>query len=252
MSHEIRTPITAILGYTQILATELTGEHTEFVDYIEQNGKRLLDTLSGILDLSKLEAEEYHLKLERLDLVEEAKAAAGLLMPLAIQKGLGLRTEAAAPSLPAELDKAAVNRIITNLVGNAIKFTSRGEVVVSVSSDGRNARLDVRDTGIGMDESFLPHLFDAFKQESNGLARAYEGSGLGLSITKKLVEQLDGSITVRSTKGEGTTFSVLLPLRSSLIRVLPSGDGQGPMHSGDGHSALPTVTVRAEGTSGRR
>ena len=133
--------------------------------------------------------------------------------------------------LDAEIDRSALNRILHNLVGNAIKFTEEGEVVVSVEQEGVNARIEVRDTGVGIEQNFLPHLFEAFKQESAGLARQFEGSGLGLSITLRLVERLGGHIGVESVKGRGTTFSVVLPL------FAPSE----PAPSGDGHTAAPML-----------
>jgi len=214
MSHEIRTPITAILGYAEILAEELDDEHSEFVNHIDLNGKRLLDTLNAILDLSKFEAAGSSMPLATLDLGEVAGNCVSILTPQAIRKKLVLRL--VRPERPVEVhaDADALDRILHNLIGNAIKFTDTGEIVVEVGMDPQHTYLRVRDTGVGISEQFLPHIFEEFKQESSGLARSHEGSGLGLAITRRLIEAMRGEITVESEKGTGTVFNILFPCSS--------------------------------------
>jgi signal transduction histidine kinase/ligand-binding sensor domain-containing protein len=210
MSHEIRTPITSILGYSEILAEEVGEEHQEFVDYINSNGKRLLSTLNGILDLSRFERDELEFDLRPTDVAAVVVRVAEQMSPAARRKGLSLDVRMDDAVRPAVADEAALDRILMNLLANAIKFTDTGEVVVSVGETDDGIAIEVRDTGIGIGEDFMPHLFEEFKQESSGLARSHEGSGLGLSITRRLVEGMDARIDVESEAGAGSVFTVVL------------------------------------------
>ena len=216
MSHEIRTPLTGIIGFAGVLAEEGDGEHREFARLIEQNGRRLVGTLNSVLDLAKLESNGLDLIPEPLDVIEEVRQVVLLLSPLADGKGikLGLRTEEA--ELIAPLDIVCLHRILNNLVGNAIKFTDAGHVTIEVVATESYVQIDVVDSGIGIDAEFLPHLFDEFRQEAQEVQEmkesGREGSGLGLAITKKLVTTMGGRITVESTKGEGSRFSLTFPM----------------------------------------
>ena len=211
MSHEIRTPITSILGYAQLLAEELGEQHHEFVSYIRTNGQRLLGTLNSILDLSRIETGRVQLHPHRVSLGAAARSCAALFKPIAAECGIGLRVEERVPSVEASVDEAALDRILQNLVSNALKFTEEGEVVIGVAREGGQAVLTVRDTGIGIGDAFMPYLFEEFRQESAGLARSHEGSGLGLAITHRLVEAMQGTIAVESVQGRGTLFTVRFP-----------------------------------------
>jgi PAS domain S-box-containing protein len=211
MSHEIRTPLTGIIGFAEVLADEVEGVHAEFAALIAASSQRLLSTVNSVLDLARLESGEVRLETERLDLVREVRQAVELLRPIAQQRGLALTLDTP-PSLEAELHAACLNRVVNNLVGNALKFTDAGAVTVTVVASDEAVSVAVADTGAGIDASFLPHLFDEFKQESSGLGRQHEGSGLGLTITRGLVELMGGRIAVESEKGVGTTFTVTLPL----------------------------------------
>ncbi len=225
MSHEIRTPLTAIIGFADILTEELPSTHRQLPQIIEQSGTRLLNTLNSVLDLSMLESGEMQMNIKLLDVTTHVAENVELMQPLALNKDLSLRIET--PDTPrfAHLDSGALDRILSNLIGNAIKFTETGSVTVRVSDtawtpEGKQEpqpglRIDVEDTGIGISEAFLPDLFDVFKQESAGLQRSHEGSGLGLAITRHLVDQLDGTITVDSEKGIGSTFSVTFPIEET-------------------------------------
>ncbi len=211
MSHETRTPITAILGSAQILAMEVNEDMKEFVDYIEQNGNRLLDTLSSLLDLSRLESETFEVNLQVVDLREALSQAAARFTPQAQQKGLTLLTEAPGEAVLASADPAAVDRILASLISNAVKFTPEGQVTVCTGGDRRQVFLEVADTGIGIGDEFLPRLFEAFQQESDGLSRDHEGAGIGLALARHLVDALGGQIHVTTQKGAGTTFRVVFP-----------------------------------------
>ncbi len=211
MSHEVRTPLTAILGFATVLSEELEGEQRELVEIIKQSGERLLETLNSVLDLARLESEALGLDPRALNLGDELLAAARLFGPMAEKKGLALELEVPDEAVRAQLDRALLHRVVSNLLSNAIKFTEEGEVRLVLVSLGNEVQIQVKDTGIGIDESFQPHLFEEFKQESTGLARTHTGSGLGLAITRRLVEQMHGRIEVHSVKGEGATFTVTFP-----------------------------------------
>lgn len=211
MSHEIRTPLTAIIGFSQILGEGATGEQLEFATLIEKSGARLLGTINSVLDLARLEAGHVQLAPEKVFVAREVEDALDLLRPLAERKGLSLKMRTAAPEVCARLDRNSLQRILNNLVGNAIKFTEEGGLDVEVEAGKRQVLVHVRDTGIGIDTAFLPHLFAEFQQESVGLSRSHEGSGLGLAITKHLTELMDGTIRVESQKNRGSCFTVAFP-----------------------------------------
>ena len=208
MSHEIRTPLTGILGFSGVLAEEVDEAHREFVHLIERSGRRLLETLNSVLDLARLEADEMDVHVARLDVGEHVEEVVQLLTPLAAEKGLELKAVVEVPGAEAHLDSGCLNRILNNLVGNAIKFTNDGGITVHVRADAATVRVRVEDTGVGIDATFLPHLFEEFKQESTGIGRSHEGSGLGLTITRRLVELMQGQLEVESAKGEGSAFTV--------------------------------------------
>lgn len=214
MSHEIRTPLTSVIGYSSLLVKEVNEKHRRFAQLIERSGRRLLDTLNSVLALAQLEANQVEVQFDTITVFEELKEIVQLHQQTAESKGLSLKLtgENGGEALRARLDRGALSSIMQNLIGNAIKFTESGEVEVSVGKEGEKVLIRVRDTGVGIDESFFPHLFEEFRQESTGLSRTYEGSGLGLSITRRLVELMGGEITVSSEKGEGSVFTVFFPL----------------------------------------
>jgi len=222
MSHELRTPLTSILGYAEVLHEEKAEElRAEFAERIVNSAKRLQGTLNSVLDLAQLESGEVSLNLKDVDISEEVEDVVTLLEPIADRKGLKLAVHTTSSEAYAEVDSACVNRITNNLVGNAIKFTDEGHVTVEVGTTEQSVFVRIEDTGIGIDEDFLSHLFDEFRQESSGLQRSHEGSGLGLAITKRLVDLLGGSIDVESKKGVGSTFTVYFP-RACTSHASPS------------------------------
>jgi len=227
MSHEIRTPLTAIIGFSEVLGEEVPEAQREYVRIIESSARRLYSTLNSVLDLAQLEGRALRLRPEPLDLAAEAAAAAGALLPLAVRKGLRLTLDVPDTPVPAVVDRGALTRVIDNLVGNAVKFTEHGGVTVAVAADeDGTAVLRVHDTGIGIEASFIPHLFDEFRQASQGYDRSHEGNGLGLAITKRLVELSGGTVAVESRVGEGTTFIVRLPAPADTATDT-AGDGTG-------------------------
>ena len=211
MSHEIRTPLTSIIGFSGILAEEADGTHQEFANLIGQNGQRLMDTLNSVLDLAQLERGAMSYNPIYVDVAEETEQIVQLLKPLADERGLYLRVQQAATDVMAAVDKSLLSRVLNNLIGNAIKFTNEGGVVVTIRGDADHVSVAIADTGIGISETFMPYLFDEFQQESTGLTRAYEGSGLGLAISLRLIQRMSGTIEVESAKNVGTTFTVHFP-----------------------------------------
>jgi len=216
LSHEIRTPLTSIIGFARVLKENLSGENGRAARLVHEAGNRLKGTVDSVLQLSRLEAGTQDLNRERLDLRTITEDVADLLRPQAEDKSHRLRTEV--PDAPVEgwWNEGALRRIVENLLENAIKFTpDDGHIDLRVYEDDGMAVLEVEDTGIGIGAEALPDIFDAFKQESEGLTREYEGSGLGLSNVKELTELLGGTIEVDSEKDEGSRFTVRLPPKES-------------------------------------
>ena len=214
MSHEIRTPLTSIIGFAEVLAEQDLGEARRFTDLIRSGGQRLLETLNSVLDLSQLEAGSMRLTPRPIDVGHTVRSAADLFTPKAEKKGIVLRTDMPKDPVAATLDEAALHRILNNLLSNAVKFTGEGgRIDVRLDPQPTHLVLEIEDTGIGIDADFVDHLFEAFQQESSGDARAFEGSGLGLTITHRLVNLMGGDIAVATEKGEGTRFTVRLPYR---------------------------------------
>jgi len=215
MSHEIRTPLTSILGFVDVLDEEVEGEAHRIVEMIRESGHRLKETLTSVLELARLERESAEVGSERCDLVERVENTLDLMQPQIESNGLELAVEVPSEPLYLQADPKVLHRVLTNLVSNAIKFTEEGGIRVTVAAAEDDAVLNVSDTGIGISDDFLDQIFDEFRQESEGLTRAHEGSGLGLTITQRLVELMGGTIEAESTKGEGSTFTVRLPQADS-------------------------------------
>jgi signal transduction histidine kinase len=211
MSHEIRTPLTAIIGFAEVLREEVDPGLLDLVVPIEQSGRRLFATLNDVLDLATLKADSVSLDLRAVDVAEEVHEAAEAMRPLAQAKGLALTVAAPVSGVAARADRAALRRVLAHLLANAIKFTDEGRVTLSVEPVGSRVRIRVRDTGRGMAPAFLPKLFEEFRQESTGATRSHEGAGLGLAITKGLVDLMGGAVAVESRVGEGSVFTVTLP-----------------------------------------
>ena len=212
MSHEVRTPLTSIIGFAEVLAKETHGMSQNFSNLILRGGKRLLTTLDSVLHLSRLEAGKESIQHETVDLYVLAHEILDEGMLQAEAQGMTVRLMPTPKPVEIRTDRGAVQRILTNLISNAIKYTERGgHVEVRVVAGSAGALLEVEDTGIGMDPDFRSRMFDAFTQESAGIRRKHEGSGLGLAIVQKLTSLLNGTIEVESTPGHGTRIAVLLP-----------------------------------------
>lgn len=217
-SHELRTPLTAILGFTSVLREEIPedADYREFLDIIEDSGSRLMETLNSLLDLAKLRSGMMEINLETCDIYYQCCNGISGMQAAAERKKLEIFIERPKETIFVDLDVLGFLRILQNLVGNAIKFTESGHVKIVLDIDDDLVHMKICDTGIGIDEEFLPRLFDEFMQESDGPSRSYEGFGLGLAITARLVRLMHGSISVESKKGEGSQFIVTLPRAESI------------------------------------
>jgi len=226
MSHELRTPITNITGYAELIMDEAEGPHRKFAAQIRESGKRLSETLQLVLDMAQIEAGT-------LDVLVREAAVANVVRDVIDRHDQkiddeALTVEVDVPNdLTLDTDRTLLYRIFNNLIHNAIKFTEEGTIGVEVTPIDDGLQIEVRDTGVGIAPEFRPHLFEPFKQESEGLAREYEGAGLGLTLTKHMVDILGGTIEVESTKGEGSVFAIELPSLSTVGTPVVVSDEQG-------------------------
>ncbi|UUZ54731.1 hypothetical protein LP419_01355 [Massilia sp. H-1] len=214
MSHEIRTPMNAIMGLARLLEeSPLARRERSYVAKIKMSTRSLLGILNDVLDFSKIEAGQMRLEYTSFRIDQVLDSISVLLAPNAAAQGLELVYDVA-PDIPVQLvgDPMRLEQVLLNLVSNAIKFTKRGEVVVSVRRSGQQDEQSmtltfaVRDTGIGIDPAQHANMFDAFSQADSSTSRKYGGTGLGLTICKRLVGLMGGAISVTSTLGEGATF----------------------------------------------
>jgi len=217
MSHELRTPLNAILGFTEMILDELYGpvpsELKEPLADIQTNGAHLLRLINDVLDLSKIEAGRMELALGDYAVEDVVATVRASLRSIAEDKGLELVTDVE-PDLPiAHGDAKRLTQCLLNLVGNALKFTHEGRVVVGVERLGDQLRYRVSDTGIGIPPEKLDEVFDQFRQVDTTTTRDFGGTGLGLSITKKFVDMHGGRVWVESELGKGSTFYFTIPLQ---------------------------------------
>jgi len=216
MSHELRTPLNSIIGFSKVLLNRFDGELTErqetYIRSVHNSGAHLLQLINGILDFSRIEAGKLEMISEELDLHELIDECIESSMPLARGQQMKLEKTVPLELPPLSGDRTKVKQILLNLLSNAIKFTAQGRVLVSVVAEPDAIRVSVADTGIGIREDDLAHLFEPFQQLDNPVARSAGGTGLGLAISKKFVELHGGRIWAESRENQGSTFHFTLPL----------------------------------------
>ena len=224
MSHELRTPLNGIIGFSEFLHDEKPGQlnpkQKEYLGDILNSSKHLLQLINDVLDLAKVEAGRMELNLEEFGAHKAIDEVCAVAKAIANKKRVVIRTDVPAEAGAVRLDQQKFKQVLYNLISNAVKFTAEGgEVDVAVKVlDPERLQFSVRDNGIGIKAEDLPRLFREFEQLDAGTARKYEGTGLGLALTKKFVEIQGGIITVESEYGKGSTFNVILP-RALRIRI---------------------------------
>jgi signal transduction histidine kinase len=216
MSHELRTPLNAILGYAELMADGAYGEPSEkmfgILKRLEANGKHLLGLINDVLDLSKIEAGQLVLELSDYCMRDIAQTVRSTLEPLAADKKLAFKVEMAGELPPGHGDGRRLTQVLINLVGNAIKFTDKGEVAIKAEANNGSFHVSVRDTGPGISAADQSKLFQEFQQADNAITRKKGGTGLGLAISKRIIEMHGGKIWVESQPGQGSTFTFTLPV----------------------------------------
>jgi PAS domain S-box-containing protein len=221
MSHELRTPLNAVIGFSEVLQDQMFGpineKQQEYVNNILTSGRHLLSLINDILDLSKVESGKMELELEFFPLRESLDASLMMLREKALKGGIELTLELAPEAdLTVEADLRKLKQILFNLLSNAVKFTAAaGSVLLSVQRDGDSLEISVQDTGIGIREEDIPKLFHPFTQLESVYTKGFEGTGLGLALTRQLVELHCGRIWLDSEFGAGSRFSFTLPLRQT-------------------------------------
>ncbi len=213
-SHEMRTPLAAIIGFATLLREELlevNDDHREFLGMIEKNGYRLQDTIESFVGVAKIRSGLVKMVPRDADASELVRIVSKHYAALAEDKDLAFDVDVPAGEVECRVDEHYLQRILKNLLGNAVKFTEAGSVGIRLLPAANALDIIVYDTGIGISEEFKEEMFDDFTQESTGMRRSYEGTGLGLPVVSRLVELLGGSIKVESKRGKGSTFTVTVP-----------------------------------------
>ncbi|MBL0177120.1 MAG: response regulator [Ignavibacteria bacterium] len=216
MSHELRTPLNSVIALSGVLyrrlADRIPAEESSYLEVIERNGRRLLTLINDILDISRIEAGNTDLEITVFDVNAVIDGIVRMIRPLAEEHDTTLLHRASDVPVFITSDSGKCGHILQNIIGNAAKFTEHGAVDVVATLSGSDVEITVTDTGIGISEEHLPHIYEQFRQADGGTARKYGGTGLGLAIAKKYTALLGGRLAVKSALGAGTTFTLTLPL----------------------------------------
>jgi len=224
LSHELRTPLNIILGYSTIIKESLkdkvSSEEKVYLDNLHNGSERLFNSISQMLEFAQLEAGNFKLTIETVDLIPMLQYSIQGIKQQALEKKIDIKTNIKEKSILVDIDLHCIENALNNLLNNAVKFTSRGfiEVETGILKDHELAFCKIRDSGVGISAEYLEHLYSPFSQEDLNLSRNYEGNGLGLALTKRYVEKLGGSLIVDSIKGVGSTFTLTLPLSKKVMK----------------------------------
>jgi PAS domain S-box-containing protein len=222
VSHELRTPLTSIRGSLSLVETlapeNLPPKVQQLVSMAQKNTERLIALVNDILDFEKLRFNKAKFDFNKIDLNEEVRRAVELTQGVADDAGIGLKTDLVSDELLVDLDASRFQQVLSNLISNAVKFSSNeGQVVIRTAVSGKCARLEVEDRGEGIPDSFKPRIFEPFSQADGSVTRSQNGTGLGLNIAKRIVEGMHGEIGFSSLVGQGTVFWVEFPLQSQAV-----------------------------------
>lgn len=229
MSHEIRTPMVGILGVAGVLKNESDDVWVQKMSgIILKSASRLMETLSQILDLSSLEAENLKMNVAPFDLINALGEVIELFLEMAIEKDLYIKSDFQVKSLRIVSDERMIRQAFSNIINNAVKFTESGGITISLDIENNNncewAVIKIIDTGIGIKEHDQLTIWDEFRQVSEGWGRNYEGTGLGLTITKKIVDKIQGLVTLESREGVGSLVTLKIPIHRDNSSILQSND----------------------------
>ncbi|MGF1516655.1 MAG: sensor histidine kinase [Nodosilinea sp.] len=215
ISHELRTPLNSILGLSALLSRQVVGplnsKQIEYLNYINGSGEHLLAIISDILDLSKVEAGQEHLRLTEVSLPGLCQSCLAMVQPRAAEKGVVLSYHVAPDALTCVADERRLRQMLLNLLSNALKFTPQGQVTLTVQGRNGLVEFQVKDTGIGIPTHQLEQIFQPFTQLDHDLNRQYDGAGLGLALTRQLAQLHNGYLRVESAVGQGSCFFLYLP-----------------------------------------
>ncbi|MBK7630597.1 MAG: PAS domain S-box protein [Ignavibacteriales bacterium] len=251
ISHELRTPLVGILGFAEILRDEIKKpQFSDMAEMILSSGKRLMETLNSVLDLSKIEANKLELKYSEVDLNIFVDENLKLFKSIGAKKGLSVLAKKSKKDVYAYVDEQLLFQILNNLISNAIKYTHNGTITIEVKIINKDkkdfASITVMDTGIGIKKENLKNIFEEFRQVSEGLSRQFDGTGLGLTITKRFIELMSGKIIVNSQLGKGSTFEVLFPLHQFKLKNELNGSVEQLDSNPEkdfSHSDLPNILI---------
>jgi signal transduction histidine kinase len=228
MSHELRTPLNSILGFADVMLEELDGPLTPNMNtdlkLIQKNGQHLLHLINDVLDMAKIESGKMNLIVEKFSLHEILQEVTGITSSLASDKNLALVIEPDSDDqVEINADKIRIRQVMINLVNNAIKFTEQGRISIRAAREENNALITVKDTGIGIPPDHVEAVFQEFTQVDSSTTRKAGGTGLGLPISRRLIEMHSGRLWAESTgvEGEGSTFFVLLPIEAKVTEPEP-------------------------------
>jgi signal transduction histidine kinase len=220
LSHELRTPLNAVIGLADLIESEVVGPINEtqkdYMSRIRNSAWYQQSMIEDILSFTRAEAGRVQLRLETIDLGELAREVAEMFDQAVRKKGLELRIEISSDRLAAQVDPGKLRQIMTNLVGNAIKYTTKGSITIRIETAEDEIRLSVHDTGIGIDDTQLEEIFEPFVQVDPSNTTAAGGAGLGLAVCRRLAELMNGSVEVDSTLGSGSVFTVRIPFHKPI------------------------------------